>query len=572
MIMPKNTLTIVLLSTATAVWLVGSHCIRAIEPMQIEYCWQSDPKLDARWWDRIERLKWKVTGQHVQSPRAEVRMQAAQAIIKDPEGSSSNRPELAKALIDRLKQGESGHTLRADFVAALCELDDAGDHAETLWKLCENDEVTRPTVERALAKWAKPIALSTWKARLVDKRCTEQDLSMACMGLGIVGGQDDLGLLTAVVTDATASNSVRLVAAKAIGRLSQTEQIKLAEQLKSSPALHGDLLAMVVLGKNVSPETKKFVADIAQNASLLAQREAYRWLCEFDPETARSLAMAFTNRDDSEIRKLCITIINQTENADAVPLMFKMLGDVHPDVRRLAHEQLLVNCGRSSEHEKAIRALTAPGLANADWQTKEQSILLTVELKQSEHIARLLELLNDPRPEVNIAAAWALRHLATEEQTLHAMLQHVQFWTGELKRQTSDYQVEEFHRRRMAHLLDSFGVRMFEPAKETLLQFVPRNEILGLMPRVSAIWSCGKLWKGKRNPQLTNELVRRIADKNNLFPEAETVRFTSTIALGWIADPATREALVTYDEPLPNPIGCATQFALECIDNAAQQK
>lgn len=574
MIMPKNILTLTWLSSVIIVWLAGSQFALAIEPMQVEYCWQSDPKLDVDWWSRNGQgmMRWNITAKHLQSDRAEVRMQAAQAIIKNPLNPSINREESVNALIDQLKQGEPRPSLRADYVAAVCELDDSGEHAEALWRLSEKDATTRPTVERALAKWGKPFAASEWRTRLRDKLCTQQELSMACFGIGRVGNPGDLGVLTAIVTDATALPSVRLVAAQAIGRVTQTEQLTLAQQLRASSALHGDLLAMYVLGEQSSPEVKEFVLDVSKNATLVAQREAYRWLCQHDPETARSLAMAFTDKADWEIRRLCVMVINQTDNADAIPLLFKMLGDVHPDVRKTARHQLLICSERSPENDKAVKAIIAPGLAKTDWQTKEQSGLFAVELKQTEHLSRLLELLEDPRPEVCITASWALRHLATDDPTLQAMLKHTQAWTEELKKQNANYLVDEYHIRRMAHLFDAFGVRKFEPAKELLLQYVPKSEVMGLMTRVSAIWSCGRLWEGQKNSQLTGELMRRIADKNNMFPEYETVRYTSTIALGWIADPTTRASVVANDEAIPNPIGYVTKFALECIDKAVEQK
>ena len=74
------------------------------------------------------------------------------------------------------------------------------------------------------------------------------------------------------------------------------------------------------------------------------------------------------------------------------------------------------------------------------------------------------------------------------------------------------------------------------------------------------------MWEGEKNEALAKELCARIADKNNLFPEAMSVRFVATIALGFISDRTTREALVVNDEP-GNPIGYATTWALERLDS-----
>ena len=176
-------------------------------------------------------------------------------------------------------------------------------------------------------------------------------------------------------------------------------------------------------------------------------------------------------------------------------------------------------------------------------------------------------MLDHPRVEVSVKAAWALSHLGTEESVLAKMLEHASYWT---KRMQSKVEltppINEYDFRRIGHLLEGFGVHRYTPAQSTLILYVPRKEPVGLISRITGTWAAGKMWEDEKNEALAKELCARIADKNNLFPEAMSVRFVATIALGFLSDRTTREALVVNDEP-GNPIGYATTWALERLDS-----
>ncbi len=144
------------------------------------------------------------------------------------------------------------------------------------------------------------------------------------------------------------------------------------------------------------------------------------------------------------------------------------------------------------------------------------------------------------------------------------MLEYVKQLTERLAR--SDFRgVSEAHLRATAHLLEAFGHRKYEPAKDTVIRFVPKTGF-NLILRMTGIWSCGRLWENAKNKKLTDELHARIADKASMTPELESLRFAATLALGWIADPDSREPLIQNNEPQPAPIGYATEWALNRIE------
>lgn len=552
---------------AILVATLGAVPLHAVEPLPIEYLWQTEPRLDVPWFHHVEEYAPPANPAQIHSPSASQRMAAAQAIIRAPGNSHFDAPQLRQAIIERLEAGESQPNVRAELVAALCALDD-GSAAERLWKRLGDDQLVLPILEQACIRWRKPLPLEIWRERLRNHQGSHQEIARALEGLGAAGSQEDLALLITAVQDKTQSAPLRLVAARAIGRLSTVDKLPLAKALRDSNAEQADLLAVEVLGKKSSAEIKEFMVDIADQGDPVAQRLAYQWLCELEPATAQAKAAAYSEHADAEIRRMSLLEINKTEQSEAIKVLSLALGDVHPALRELARTQLLSRSSRSADHQRAVEEAIAEGLKHSDWKTLEQCVRMTVELEQKVHVPRLIELLENPRPEVCITAAWALRHLATEEKSLAAMFEHAQPLVKRLQGEGRDGAIlEEFELRRLAHLLEAFGKRRYQPAKATLLVFVPKRQSMGLITRMAGVWACGKMWEGEENRSLADQLCERIADKATMFPEQESVRYTATLALGYLADPETRQALVANNENKPTPIAYATEWALMRIDD-----
>jgi len=544
--------------------------LHAAEPIKIQYMWELDPKLDIDWWPEKRPVVPESLESRLESPRAEVRFAASQTLLRFSEHPSLDKLKMSRALIARLEKGEPESSVRLGLVSALCQLGRAED-AKRLWDIGNQDGLVLPTIEKALMEWKQPFAVQLWRNRLVERKCTEQELTRACAGLGSVGTQDDLANLSSLVMDGTQSATVRLVAAEAIGELSKSSQLRLAQSLRARPALHTDLFAISVLGRQPNSEdgeaTQQFVSDVAEHGSLLAQRAAYRWMCDMLPEEAQGRAREFFQRDDSEIRRLSLLQVNRTDHEDAIPILSAALSDPNPNLRQIAREQLLVFANRSDVHEQRVKDVIGPELAKDDWRSIAQSIRLAVELRQPQHAFRILELLDHPRVEVSVPAAWALSHLGTEETVLAKMLEHASYWTKRMQsKDPLTPPINEYDFRRIGHLLEGLGVHRYTPAQSTLMLYVPRKEPFGLISRITGTWAAGKMWEGEKNEVLAKELCARIADKNNLFPEAMSVRLVATIALGFLSDRTTREALVINDEP-GDPIGFATTWALERMDS-----
>lgn len=537
------------------------------DPLPVDYAWQQEPKLDFDWWLKEPQLALQVSVQRIASPLAIERLSAAQTILRLSDHSALDGPALLEALLTRLEQGEPQPYVRKEMVAAACALDD-GTSAERLWSVVHDDFFTRPILERACIRWGQAQPLELWRDQLRSFESGTHERARALQGIAAVGSASDLPSLIAIATDGIASPVDRLAAAEAIGRLSTTDQLPLAQQLRDSSASLGDLMSISVLGDQADRSHQDFVAAVAEEGEIVAQRRAYAWMCRLDKERALSKATAYIMHRDPVIRELSVQQLVESDADDTLGILAQALHDKHPDVRNTTRALLLARAALSTEQQQLISSIVAETIQRQDWRSLEQALRLTVDMHLSEHVPRLLELLEHNQSEVSITAAWALRHLATEEVHLQAMLEHAQIL---MHIQNGDTQptdpIDESDLRRVAHLLEALGMRRFEPAQEMLLKYVPKdNQKMGLITRMAGMWGCGKMWEGQENRKLADELCARIADKSALFGEPESIRYAAMIALGWLADPATLDSIRAYGEPLPTPIGHATAWAVSRVE------
>lgn len=537
----------------------------ATDPITVEYLWQSQPTLDFDWRGPPVVPNIDVKPQLIEAHSVRDRMRAAQNLLRAPNSASLDRPAVLKALISRLQAGESHRTVRTEMIAAACELDD-GTSAELLWKLARGDADAEVVVQRACVTWRSALPLDKWRQCVNSTTSTEQELLLALEGVGATGADADVPQLKSIVLDGTRAPAIRLASARAIGSVATSDQLSLAQELKVSSVEFADLLSIEVLRKSPVANASAFVQAIAVHGSQPAQRAAYRWLCEREANTAQQMVEPFLKHADSAVRLLALQQITLANNDKTLPALFDAFHDLSPGVRDAARVHVLTCADRGAEHAQLALSLLKNALEESDWRALEQAIRLAVELKQNSYCDRLMSLIHHESAEVCITAGWALRNLAEEEAILARMLEHVNELTDKLLNKPGN-DITEMHLRCAAHLLEAFGHRKYEPAKTTVVQYVPKVFRLGLITRMAAIWSCGRLWENAENKQLIKQLHERIADKNSMFPESLSVRFIATLALGYIGDAESRGPLVTWDEPKPTPIGYATEWSLKRIDH-----
>jgi hypothetical protein len=148
---------------------------------------------------------------------------------------------------------------------------------------------------------------------------------------------------------------------------------------------------------------------------------------------------------------------------------------------------------------------------------------------------RITELLDSPRTEVEIAAAWALKSLAIAE-TLPVLLERTRRQTA-ARRQHEPLPagIDE----EVAHLFELFGVTKYAAAEPLLREHVPKQFDVGVFSRAAAIWSLGQLYAGVPDEKLGVQLIERARDLGRPPadpPEMLKVRQMSLVAIGQMKD------------------------------------
>jgi hypothetical protein len=203
------------------------------------------------------------------------------------------------------------------------------------------------------------------------------------------------------------------------------------------------------------------------------------------------------------------------------------LDDPHLGVRGQVREALF-RLAATVEFEARLRPAAIEVLTGQSWRGQEQATLLLAALDHKPVAARLVQLLESPREEVQVAAAWGLRKLAVKE-TLPAILDKANRQTERRKREGVSIPIDA----QVAHLCEAMGVMKYTPAEPLLRTYIPKVYAMGEMSRSSAIWALGHLHAGVPDEELAQLLYDRAAEPLSAMPpEMEGVRIASTVALG----------------------------------------
>ena len=192
-----------------------------------------------------------------------------------------------------------------------------------------------------------------------------------------------------------------------------------------------------------------------------------------------------------------------------------MLDDRHPDVRRYACESLLALADDASLRATVLaegrRMLHADG-----WRGQEQAAVLLVALGDKTITDRLLALLDAPRPEAHVAAAWGLCQLAVPSTAapISSILER------KTERCLAGEPVQERVDEQLALLAQAIGRMRYAPADVVLRKYIPKGSRLGETSRAAALWALGHLHVGQPDEGLAVALGQRLLDLSAEEPEA----------------------------------------------------
>ena len=474
--------------------------------------------------------------QALQQPDSDFQRQAAETIARAHAKGMAGLAESSSVLITTLRAADAHPALQLACARALVALG-IEEAAEPLFAVTKGGSLDMALlVEPALARWRFAPMREIWLKNIQDVNCPLQRLKLAAQGLGLSGDQEAAAALRERLVDAGQqygdTTSSRLALARALARL-QTEGLeedarRLAEQ--EGPAhLVDRLVAGQLLSRHTSQETSKLLAQLAVDPFPSVACVALQRLTEIDPDTAVEPGWVALDSPDAKLRKLGIQSIEQQADKSVVDRLAEMMNDKHTEVRTQARMALLELAQADKALDPLVRAAAEAMLGTDFWRGQQQSILLLAALDHKRAAGRLVQLLDFPRPEAYVTAAWALRELRVAT-ALPAMFRKAD--RAVRAGATSGMEPGGPEDMQCCYLLEAFGLMGYQEAEDLLWRCVPKNYDLGPETRAAGIWSLGKLATGKRDDKLATAMVERLTDVEELFVEIDRVRFMAAITLG----------------------------------------
>jgi HEAT repeat protein len=323
----------------------------------------------------------------------------------------------------------------------------------------------------------------------------------------------------------------------------------LAEELEKRPSSAGPvdrLVAAKLLRHHASEEARTLLVRLAQDDQSSVAVIALDRLLELDPDRILPFSEASLAKGDVNVRRSVAQALSARPSATTVRQLGGLLADPNPGLRILVRRSL-VTLAESAELRPLIIEQGVRMLGDDRWQPLEQSMKLLVALEHKDQTDRFVELLEFPRPEVHVTAAWALRKSAVDE-TLEPILEFAKKQNADRKDILAQDLSEQGLDVQLAQILQFFGQKKYVAAEEFLRSFVPKDFDL-FEARGAAIWALGYLHEGKPDPELVKQLEERIKDTAGMEPELAIVRRFAAISLGRMQ---ARDALPTLEGAMIN--------------------
>lgn len=500
---------------------------------------------------------------------ADLKRQAIEAVIRARRKGMPDLEKFTDPLLRIVQSSEEHPLVRRAAARALIALDVRRAAPVLLRRAQEGGRPVAQVVEPVLARWDYGPAREVWLRRLENTHAPRILRKLAMRGLGTIGERKATPHLLTSASDASLAADLRLEAGRALGQIETDGLVKTARRLaadKSSAALVDRLVAASLLARHQGNETEALLRELAVDPQPAVGGIALRRLLELDASQVVTVADKTIDSPDANVRLLTARGLAARPSRQHVTRLRPLLDDPHPrnrgEVREALYKLATEHGLRAGVIDEAMRMLNTER-----WRGLEQSALLLGTFDHEPSADRLLELLEFPRPEVSITAAWALRRLAVRG-TLGPMLQHAE--------RQADLAADPASARRdtlagitgeLSQLFQAFGSMRYKPAEPLLRRFIPKGTAFAIESRAAAIWALGHLHAGSPEAGLSTQLKERLADVDSLMPEAPPVRRMAAVTLGRMQ---ARDALTTlrrfYElETANSEVGYACGWAVHRI-------
>lgn len=450
-----------------------------------------------------------------------------------------------EALMRILDDTSAPRSVLVEVARALITLDAKDNSAKFKELLKKGSGIQFETVvEPALARWGDSDMRQIWQQRLTASDVTRNRLRLAlhCLADLPQAMTADATLhneIQSLITDRRGDVMIMLEAARTLGQVKRAGLESLAERFLSSGDADSqfDRLAGVYLLLHHESESSQALLLPAVIAGLSEPRDApmvrAAWLRLLQRDVSELSAIAPTGiiHVDPEVRRNAINTLVRFPSEDGCRLLGITLDDRHPDIRRAARQAMLTLSSDGSL-DNSVRQAGLAAVARSSWREQEQAVVLLALLNQSNASDRMVQLIDSPRAEVAIAAAWGLRKLNVA--ATHASLLKIA--------ETMDKQIENgltllpHQPTVLAHVFEAIGRAKYQPAVPLLKRWVSKaTPRYGYdEPRSSAFWALGWLFEDSKDVALAEQLKARYLDVVSLTPESSVLRYTAGISMGRI--------------------------------------
>lgn len=487
----------------------------------------SDPKLEIP--ETIRNFKsglkalWQLA---LERPDADMQRMAAETIARAHLMGVAGLEETIPRLEAILTAEKSQSAARFAAARALIVLESRNSSA-ALWAASQRYGADlRQLVEPAIARWQFTPAKDVWLKRLEDPATRHRDLILALRGLARIRDNSALARLLDVTQDPLRDPVVRLEAAAAAGQTATAGLTEIAVKLSQANGLLQPapaLLAVGMLARHEDEAAQKLLIELAQNGEPAVAAAALTRLGEIDETKVLPLAESAMQVRDAQVRWLGASAYLNHPTLERIRPVAELLADPDPNVRRRIGDGLYRLCD-NSELNAPIRQAASKILSEDRWQGQDQAARLLGALEHQPAASRLVELLESPRQEVAISAAWALRKVAVAE-TVPALIDKASRLT-EQRKQTGPSGLDV----QVVHLCEALGGLRASEALPLLRQYIPKRPLMD-RSRSAAIWAIGRIKEGTRDAELENALSDRIRDFDDVKPESELVKQMCAVAL-----------------------------------------
>jgi HEAT repeat protein len=459
----------------------------------------------------------------LEHPDSEFQRLAADAIVIAHDKGFPEIDSAKSTLLEVLSRPETDSAVRYAIANALIELD-AREAAEAIFQASQQGDISfRLRVEPALAEWNYAPIQAKWLSRLSESDTSHRDLLLAINGLAKCKVASAVDPLIKLTVDPRQGPDVRLSAARGVGELTDSGREDVAQALASSPEapVLDRLAAVAILHHHTSEAAKTLLTRLTNDPEQVVAADALDTLFRIDPSLVLPLAEQAIAGRNANVRWQGLRAYVTLPTPERVEVLGRSLDDVHPRNRIYVRDELFRLSGQPELNEP-IRAAAMAALSRASWREQEQAALLLTALDHKAAAARLIELLESPRDEVLVAAAWGLKQLALPD-TLPAMLDRA----TRVRQMPRD----EATSNQIGHLFEAMAALDYEPGIPLMKSYVPKASGMTIA-RSTAIWALGHILEDSPDEELALQLIERAQDIISPMPEDADVRQQSMIAIG----------------------------------------